>query len=249
MFEEIDDPDDPPVARTARAPRRTATPRPMKKKPSPAPKPNPRAKPKAKPRAEAKPARRKARPARRPAPVVPADDWLTDDGLLDDIDDGPPPSTPRRAKSKPGSRRRRRKRRRPSRDWQAAAGGGIYAGIALLLVGSAVFTLIHELGAGTGPDVVDFVRWAIAASILVKLWQGSTAARLVWSGLLLLAAALIGSDFFIAGGVEPGPGGGARILAIRRATAIAFAVSAVALVGLMYTPCFTAFLARRRGER
>ena len=195
------------------------------------------------------------KPPRAPRHEEPAESggWFRDTDLSDpdwgEVLAPPPRPKPQKA---PGNRRARKpKRRRVSRrDWPVTIGTIVYAVIAIGCVGVGVFTASHELSNGTGPDVIDYVRWVITAFVLLLMWGGSRVARGLWVGLmgvavLLSAAALVATR----GEIAPDVPNGAERLADVRAQSIAAVTIGTALIVLLCSPWFSAFLAHRRGER
>ena len=184
----------------------------------------------------------------RSAPGPPADAAV----VFEEIgQDSPSRRTPRRPRPVPGPKPAPESwltdgdlldpRRAGRRDWAVTIGTGIMVLVTATLAASEVGAWAARLAAGQAPRPVDFLRPLISLAIVVKLWQGSAVTRAVWCGLCWTATALL---YVVSVTVVPPP----RVGEIQFLAALLAGFS-LALTATLYSPCFTAFLAHRRGER
>ena len=114
----------------------------------------------------------------------------------------------------------------------------------LLVAGSVVSEVgatAAKLAAGQSLGIGGFLRPLISLLVVVKLWGGSTVTRAVWCGVCWFAAAgLVAAAHFLAPPAQFGNLMGA---------AAAVAITSLLLTAYLYSPCFSAFLAHRLGER
>ena len=194
----------------------------------------------------------RAKTKKRKPPAEPAD-WLTDDGLSDlawEDETAPPPPPSREARPPRATGRARKKRkprprrtRRPDRDGAADVGFAIMILLTLLLTAPALLNVERMVDTGEGPTWKDGIRWTFTAIVLLGLWAGSKATRLIWSVLMWLVTLLmVGAAVLVQGSGDPRGG-----LVVAQSLIIAAAVFVLSL--MLWNPWFTAFLERRSGER
>ena len=207
--------------------------------PDPPAKPRTRTETKSEPRPRpaepSPPKRRKRRPpaAKSTAPLPPRRS-LPPRTLSPRQDDAPDP--------KP-ARRKKKRRRRSRRDTSADIGLAMMVVLTLFMLAPALLLINVFLEQGQTPRPVDYTRWAITAALLFGLWRGSEIARLLWVGMLAAVTLLFGGVTAVAKvGDDP------RWMYLAVVGGV-FGLGTLVLWAVLYSPCFTAFLARRRGER